>query len=110
MRRSLVRPCRRDGPAANSRRRPMAAIGFVNGTIKEGFVGQLQNLKIRAAIEIRNNSSKRVDDQPESRGYLQSDDTEAVWGTTSYAFGHPYTYHNDDAHVYGSPHTYPTHD
>src|SRR3546814_6733070 len=49
MHRSLVRPCRRDGPAAVLRRRPMAAIGFVNGTIEKGFVGQLKTLSIRAA-------------------------------------------------------------
>ena len=29
----------------------MAAIGFVNGTIEKGFVGQLKTLSIRAAIE-----------------------------------------------------------
>src|SRR3546814_21055368 len=71
MRRSLVRPCRRDGPAANSRRRPMAAIGFVNGTIKEGFVGQLKTLTIRAAIEIRTNRSKSGDVQPDYRVYSE---------------------------------------
>lgn len=49
----------------------MAAIGFVNGTIEKGFVGQLKTLSIRAAIEIRTNRSKRGDVQPDYRIYSE---------------------------------------
>src|SRR3546814_7612393 len=90
MRRSLVRPCRRDGPAANSRRRPMAAIGFVNGTIKEGFVGQLKTLTIHAAIEIRTNRSKSGDVQPDYRVYSEGVEIGASWVRTGEASGKPY--------------------
>jgi len=44
-------PMPRGWSRGTSRRRPMAAIGFVNGTIDTGFVGQLKTLSIRAAIE-----------------------------------------------------------
>src|SRR3546814_19930941 len=79
MHRSLVRPCRRDGPAAVLRRRPMAAIGFVNGTIEKGFVGQLKTLSIRAAIEIRPNPSKNGDVQPDYRVYSEGVEIGAGW-------------------------------
>ena len=49
----------------------MAAIGFVNGTIEGGFVGQLKTLTIRAAIEIRTNRSKSGDVQPDYRVYSE---------------------------------------
>ncbi|GGJ57869.1 hypothetical protein CDQ92_00585 [Sphingopyxis bauzanensis] len=52
----------------------MAAIGFVNGTIEEGFVGQLKTLTIRAAIEIRTNRSKSGDVQPDYRVYSEGVD------------------------------------
>ena len=54
----------------------MAAIGFVNGTIEKGFVGQLKTLSIRAGIEIRTNLSKNGDVQPDYRVY--SDDVEII--------------------------------
>ena len=49
----------------------MASIGFVNGTIEKGFVGQLKTLSIRAAIEIRTNRSKNGDVQPDYRVYSE---------------------------------------
>ncbi|HEV7310971.1 DUF736 family protein [Sphingopyxis sp.] len=49
----------------------MAAIGFVNGTIEEGFLGQLKTLSIRAAIEIRTNARKSGDVQPDYRVYSE---------------------------------------
>ena len=52
----------------------MASIGFVNGTIEKGFVGQLKTLSIRAAIEIRTNPSKNGDVQPDFRVYSESID------------------------------------
>ena len=45
----------------------MAAIGFVNGTIDKGFVGQLKTLSIRASIEIMPNRNKAGDAQPDFR-------------------------------------------
>src|SRR3546814_17272264 len=90
MRQPLVCPCRRDGPAANIRRRPMAAIGFVNGTIEGGFVGQLKTLSIRAAIEIRTNRSKNGDVQPDYRVYSEGVEIGAGWVRTGEASGKPY--------------------
>lgn len=45
----------------------MAAIGFVNGTIEKGFVGQLKTLSIRASIEISPNRSMAGNVQPDLR-------------------------------------------
>src|SRR3546814_4312744 len=73
-----------------SRRRPMAAIGFVNGTIKEGFVGQLKTLTIRAAIEISTNRSKSGDVQPDYRVYSEGVEIGAGWVRTGEASGKPY--------------------
>ncbi|GGJ64338.1 hypothetical protein CDQ92_00565 [Sphingopyxis bauzanensis] len=52
----------------------MASIGFVNGTIEKGFVGQLKTLSIRASIEIRTNPSKNGDVQPDFRVYSEGVD------------------------------------
>lgn len=57
----------------------MAAIGFVNGTIDKGFVGQLKTLSIRAAIEIRTNLSKSGDVQPDYRVYSEGVEIGAGW-------------------------------
>jgi uncharacterized protein (DUF736 family) len=57
----------------------MAAIGFVNGTIEEGFVGQLRTLSIRAAIEVRPNRSKSGDIQPDYRVYSDEVEIGAGW-------------------------------
>src|SRR3546814_5455274 len=91
MHRSLVRPCRRDGPAAVLRRRPMAAIGFVNGTIEKGFVGQLKTLSIRAAIEIRTNRSKSSDVQPDYRGWSEGVEIGDGWIRVGQQSGESYS-------------------
>ena len=57
----------------------MAAIGFVNGTIETGFVGQLKTLSIRAAIEIRTNRSKSGDVQPDYRVWSEGVEIGAGW-------------------------------
>ena len=57
----------------------MAAIGFVNGTIEEGFLGQLKTLSIRAAIEIRTNARKSGDVQPDYRVYSEGVEIGAGW-------------------------------
>jgi uncharacterized protein (DUF736 family) len=61
------------------RRCIMAAIGFVNGTIEEGFSGQLRTLSIRAAIEVRPNRSKSLDVQPDYRIYSEEVEIGAGW-------------------------------
>lgn len=68
----------------------MAAIGFVNGTIEEGFVGQLKTLSIRAGIEIRTNASKNGDVQPDYRVYSEGVEIGAGWVRTGEASGKPY--------------------
>ena len=68
----------------------MAAIGFVNGTIEQGFVGQLKTLSIRAAIEIRTNRSKSGDVQPDYRVYSEGVEIGAGWVRTGEASGKPY--------------------
>lgn len=68
----------------------MAAIGFVNGTIEEGFVGQLRTLSIRAAIEIRPNRSKSGDVQPDYRVYSDQVEIGAGWIRVSEASGKTY--------------------
>ncbi|MGV3730589.1 MAG: DUF736 domain-containing protein [Sphingopyxis sp.] len=68
----------------------MAAIGFVNGTIEEGFVGQLRTLSIRAAIEIRPNRSKSGDVQPDFRVYSDQVEIGAGWIRISEASGKTY--------------------
>lgn len=68
----------------------MAAIGFVNGTIEKGFVGQLKTLSIRASIEIMPNRTKAGDAQPDFR--VQSDGVEigAGWVRTGEVSGKTY--------------------
>jgi uncharacterized protein (DUF736 family) len=56
----------------------MSAIGFVNGTIETGFVGQLRTLSIRATIEIRTNS-KNGDVQPDYRVWSEGVEIGAGW-------------------------------
>jgi len=68
----------------------MATIGFVNGTIEQGFVGQLKTLSIRAAIEIRTNRSKSGDVQPDYRVYSEGVEIGAGWVRTGEASGKPY--------------------
>src|SRR3546814_16989094 len=76
--------------AANIRRRTMAAIGFVNGTIEEGFMGQLKTLSIRASIEIRTNRSKSGDVQPDYRVYSEGVEIGAGWIRVGETSGKPY--------------------
>ena len=68
----------------------MAAIGFVNGTIEKGFVGQLKTLSIRAAIEIRTNRSKAGDVQPDYRVYSDGVEIGAGWIRIGEASGKPF--------------------
>ena len=68
----------------------MASIGFVNGTIEKGFVGQLKTLSIRAAIEIRTNPSKNGDVQPDYRVYSEGVEIGAGWVRIGEASGKPF--------------------
>lgn len=68
----------------------MAAIGFVNGTIEKGFVGQLKTLSIRAAIEIRTNPSKNDDVQPDYRVYSEAVEIGVGWIRIGETSGKPF--------------------
>jgi uncharacterized protein (DUF736 family) len=68
----------------------MAAIGFVNGTIEKGFVGQLKTLSIRASIEISPNRSKAGDAQPDFRVHSEGVEIGAAWVRTGQMSGEPY--------------------
>ena len=68
----------------------MAAIGFVNGTIEKGFVGQLKTLSIRAPIEIRVNPSKNGDVQPDYRDYSEGVEIGAGWIRIGETSGKPF--------------------
>ncbi len=68
----------------------MAAIGFVSGTMSEGYRGQLKTLSIRADIEIRVNKSKAGDAQPDFRVYSDNVEIGAAWVRTGQNSGEPY--------------------
>ncbi len=68
----------------------MAAIGFVNGTIEKGFVGQLKTLSIRASIEISPNRSKSNDVQPDFRVFSDGVEIGAGWVRTGEVSGKTY--------------------
>ena len=68
----------------------MAAIGFVNGTIEKGFVGQLKTLSIRASIEIMPNRNKSGDAQPDFRVYSEGVEIGAGWVRTGEVSGKTY--------------------
>lgn len=68
----------------------MAAIGFVNGTIEKGFVGQLKTLSIRASIEISPNRSKGNDVQPDYRVFSEGVEIGAGWVRTGEVSGKTY--------------------
>jgi len=68
----------------------MAAIGFVNGTIEKGFVGQLKTLSIRASIEISPNRSKSNDVQPDFRVHSDGVEIGAGWVRIGETSGKPY--------------------
>lgn len=57
----------------------MAAIGFVNGSMSDGYRGQLETLSIRAEIEIRVNKSKNGDPQPDFRVFSDNVEIGAGW-------------------------------
>jgi len=57
----------------------MAAIGFVNGNMTEGYRGQLKTLSIRAEIEIRANRTKNGDAQPDFRVFSDNVEIGAGW-------------------------------
>jgi len=68
----------------------MAAIGFVNGAIEKGFVGQLKTLSIRASIEISPNRSKSNDVQPDFRVFSDGVEIGAGWVRTGEVSGKTY--------------------
>ena len=68
----------------------MAAIGYVNGNMSEGYVGQLKTLSIRAGIEIRPNRSKSGDVQPDYRVYSEGVEIGAGWVRTGQVSGEQY--------------------
>ena len=68
----------------------MAAIGYVNGSIDKGFVGQLKTLTIRAGIEVRTNRSKAGETQPDYRVYSDGVEIGAGWIRTGEASGRDY--------------------
>lgn len=68
----------------------MAAIGFVNGTIEKGFVGQLKTLSIRASIDISPNRSKAGDAQPDFRVHSEGVEIGAGWVRTGEVSGKTY--------------------
>ena len=68
----------------------MAAIGFVNGTIEKGFVGQLKTLSIRASIEISPNRSKANGVQPDFRVFSEGVEIGAGWVRTGEVSGNTY--------------------
>lgn len=68
----------------------MAAIGFVNGTIEKGFVGQLKTLSIRASIEISPNRGKGNDVQPDFRVFSEGVEIGAGWVRTGEVSGKTY--------------------
>lgn len=57
----------------------MAAIGFVNGTIEKGYIGELRTLSIRVPLEFRRNASKSGDVQPDFRIYSDEVEVGAGW-------------------------------
>lgn len=68
----------------------MAAIGFVNGNMSDGYRGQLKTLSIRADIEIRVNRSKSGDAQPDFRVFSDNVEIGAAWIRTGQVSGEPY--------------------
>ncbi|PQM26718.1 DUF736 domain-containing protein [Sphingopyxis lindanitolerans] len=68
----------------------MAAIGYVNGTVEQGFVGQLKTLSIRASIEIRPNRNKAGEMQPDFRVWSDGVEIGAGWVRTGEASGRDY--------------------
>lgn len=68
----------------------MAAIGYVSGTLDEGFEGQLKTLSIRASVEIRLNRSKTGEAQPDYRVYSDGVEVGAGWIRTGEASGRDY--------------------
>ena len=68
----------------------MASIGFVNGTIEKGFVGQLKTLSICASIEIRTNPSKNGDVQLFFFKQKTAYEIGAGWVRIGEASGKPY--------------------
>lgn len=68
----------------------MAAIGYVTGTIEQGFAGELRTLSIRAEIELRPNRSKTGEVQPDFRVYSDEVEIGAGWIRTGEASGKDY--------------------
>lgn len=68
----------------------MASIGFVNGNMSEGFVGQLKTLSIRASIEIRPISEKKDDSHPDYRVLSEGVEIGAGWVRKGQSSGEAY--------------------
>lgn len=68
----------------------MAAIGLVSGTIEKGFAGQLRTISIRTPIEIRPNTSKNGEVQPDYRVWSDGVEVGAGWLRRSETSGNLY--------------------
>lgn len=68
----------------------MSAIGFVNGTIEKGYVGELRTISIRVPLEIRPNRSKSGEVQPDFRVYSDEIEVGAGWIRVGSVSGKPY--------------------
>ena len=68
----------------------MAAIGYVSGSLEEGFEGQLKTLSIRAGVEVRPNRSKTSEAQPDYRVYSDGVEIGAGWVRTGETSGKDY--------------------
>lgn len=68
----------------------MAAIGFVNGTMEKGFVGELRTLSIRVPVEVRRNAGKEGSVQPDYRVYSDEVEIGAGWIRIGEQSGKPY--------------------
>lgn len=68
----------------------MAAIGYVSGTLEQGFEGQLKTLSISASVEIRPNRAKTGEAQPDYRVYSDGVEIGAGWVRTGEMSGNDY--------------------
>lgn len=68
----------------------MTAIGYVRGSMAEGYSGQLKTLSIRADIEICPNLTKTGDAHPDYRVFSDGVEIGAGWIRTGQASGEQY--------------------
>ena len=67
----------------------MPAIGYVTRSNK-GFQGKLNTISIKANIEIRDNSAKANDSQPDYLVYVEGAEVGAAWVRESRTSGNDY--------------------